>query len=387
MTRFAHLADCHLGGWKQQQLQDLNFESFRRSIDICIKEKVDFVVIAGDLFDSAYPPIEILKEAFTEFKKLKDSGTPCFIIAGSHDSSVSGKTFLDVLERAGFCKNIENFEIKDEKIILNPTVHGNIAFYGYPGKRSGLEVQDLKKVTFQDSPGLFKIFALHTTMTGVKGTLPIDSVDEDKLPKSDYYALGHIHIVKHYGNFVYPGPGFPNNFQELEDLKHGGFFIVDISGSSFNLKRIDIKIKDVETFNINVNDATTATDKIISELEKKNIEDKIVLLRVHGTLENGKTSDIKFSRIEDYIKQRNAYFLLRNTHDLKSKDIEMKIEAKNSENIEDEAIKQFSLENVSHFNQLIPNLINTLSLEKHEDEKTNVFETRLVDELKKILMI
>ena len=30
---------------------------------------------------------------------------PCFIIAGSHDDSVSGKTFLDVLEKAGFAKN------------------------------------------------------------------------------------------------------------------------------------------------------------------------------------------------------------------------------------------------------------------------------------------
>jgi DNA repair exonuclease SbcCD nuclease subunit len=42
---------------------------------------VEFVLIAGDLFDSAYPPIEILKETFSQFKKLKESGIPCFIIA------------------------------------------------------------------------------------------------------------------------------------------------------------------------------------------------------------------------------------------------------------------------------------------------------------------
>ena len=42
----------------------------------------------------------------TEFKKLYDANIPCFIIAGSHDYSVSGKTFLDVLEHAGFCKNV-----------------------------------------------------------------------------------------------------------------------------------------------------------------------------------------------------------------------------------------------------------------------------------------
>src|SRR4030043_64802 len=116
MVRFAHISDVHLGGWKQQPMQELNFKSFRKAFDICIEKKPDFVLIAGDLFDSAYPPIEILKETFAQFRKLKDAKIPCFIIAGSHDYSVSGKTFLDVLEKAGFCKNVANFEEIDGKI-------------------------------------------------------------------------------------------------------------------------------------------------------------------------------------------------------------------------------------------------------------------------------
>ena len=68
MVRFAHISDVHLGGWKQQPLQDLNFQSFRKAVDICIQNKLDFVLIGGDLFDSAYPPIEILKQTFKEFK-------------------------------------------------------------------------------------------------------------------------------------------------------------------------------------------------------------------------------------------------------------------------------------------------------------------------------
>ena len=91
------MSDIHLGGWKQEPLQDLNFQSFQMAFDTCIKQKLDFIVISGDLFDSAYPGIEILKKTFAEFRKLKEAGIPCFIIAGSHDYSVSGKTFLDVL--------------------------------------------------------------------------------------------------------------------------------------------------------------------------------------------------------------------------------------------------------------------------------------------------
>jgi exonuclease SbcD len=51
------MGDCHLGSWRQPELQELNFKSFETAIERCIKEKVDFILMAGDLFDSAYPPI------------------------------------------------------------------------------------------------------------------------------------------------------------------------------------------------------------------------------------------------------------------------------------------------------------------------------------------
>ncbi|KKM23569.1 hypothetical protein LCGC14_1613820, partial [marine sediment metagenome] len=190
MVKFAHIADVHLGGWKQQQLQELNLHSFKKAMEICIKEKVEFVLIAGDLFDSAFPPIDILKEAFAEFRKLKDAKIPCFLIAGSHDYSVSGKTFLDVLEKAGFCKNVADFEEKDGKILLNPTIYKGVAIYGYPGKTSNMEISDLRRVKLNESPGMFKIFMLHTTIDKAKGDLPIDALETSRVPSADYYAMG-----------------------------------------------------------------------------------------------------------------------------------------------------------------------------------------------------
>jgi len=384
MARFAHIADVHLGGWKQQPMQDLNFQSFRKAIDVCINQKLDFVLIAGDLFDSAYPSIEVLKETFSEFKKLKEANIPCFIIAGSHDYSVSGKTFLDVLERAGFCKNVTDFEEKDGILILNPTIYRSFAIYGYPGKKSGLEIDDLRKIKLNDAPGMFKIFMLHTTIDKAKGTLPVDAIEVDLLPYADYYALGHLHIDFQYQNFVYPGPIFPNNFQELEDLKHGSFYIVDTEAEN-SLQKIELKIKDVVYFEIEVTNALTATEKIISELEKSDLEDKIVLLRIKGELKNGKKSDIKFPQIEEIAKKKNAYFVLKNTYELEMKELEMEIEIGDAEDIEEETIKVYSEQNPSDFNNLIHQLMDTFSIEKQEGEKTDIFTSRLLDGAKKVL--
>lgn len=384
MVRFAHISDAHLGGWRQQPMQELNFQSFKKAVNICLQSNLDFILIAGDLFDSAYPPIEILKETFAEFKRIKEANIPCFIIAGSHDYSVSGRTFLDVLEKAGFCKNVTDSEITEDKIILNPTIHNGVAIYGYPGKKSSMEIHDLRKIKFNDSPGLFKILMLHTTIDKAKGTLPIDAIETELLPKADYYALGHLHIDFKYENFVYPGPIFPNNFQELEDLKNGSFYIVD-TNSEIPLQKIELKIKDIVSINFEVLDVSSATEEIINELDKRDIEDKIVLLRIKGELKNQKSSDIKFAQIEEFAKKKNVYFLLRNTHDLKSTEIELETEIRNTENIETETIKTYSEQNFSKFNSLIPRLMDTLSLDKEEGETQDSFNVRLFDETKKII--
>ena len=382
MVKFAHIADVHLGGWKQQPLQELNMLSFKKAMETCIKEKVEFVLIAGDLFDSAFPPIDILKEAFAEFKKLKDAKIPCFIIAGSHDYSVSGKTFLDVLEKAGFCKNVADFEEKDGKILLNPTIYKGVAIYGYPGKTSNMEIGDLRRVKLNESPGMFKIFMLHTTIDKAKGDLPIDALETSRVPPADYYAMGHLHIDFQYENFVYPGPVFPNNFQELEYLEHGRFYIVD-TDNEINLKKIELKIKQVVSLNIEVKNALLATGKIISELEKRNIEDKIVLLRISGVLESGKNSDIKFSQIEEVVKKKKAYFLLRNTHELKTKETDLEVEVGETENIEEETIKLYSGQNSSDFNKTIPYLMNSLSTENRKARQQKVLQEGFWMKLKK----
>ena len=76
------------------------------------------------------------------------------------------------------------------------------------------------------------------------------------------------------------------------------------------MQKIELKIKDTVLIDVEIKNALDATEKIISEIEKKDVEDKIILLRIRGELESGNNSDIKFSRIEETASRKKAYFLL-----------------------------------------------------------------------------
>ncbi len=392
MIKFAHLADCHLGGWRQPELQDLNFKSFQYAIKLILEEKPDFILISGDLFDSAYPPIEILKETFAEFKKLSDAKIPVYLIAGSHDFSSSGKTFLEVLEKSGFCKNVANFEFQsDGNIKLKPHMHGDIAIFGYPGRKSGMEIEDLKKVYF-DSFNKFTIFMLHTTINEV-AIYGMESIDKRTLPLANYYALGHIHqarVVEDSNQFfVYPGPVFPNNFQELSDLQRGSFQITEIDGK-IKTRNIKIPSKEVVNVNIEIENALIATEEIISTLDRYNLKDKIVLLKLFGTVKTGKTGDISFDKIEEFIHRKEAYSYLKNISQLKTVDSQVGLIDSNLENIdkiEESIFKEYNNLNPNEYNKYLPQLVSALSIEKEEDEKNAIFEDRLISELKNILGI
>ena len=381
--RFAHLGDCHLGGWRQPELRDLNFQSFQFAIDTCIKERLDFVLIAGDLFDSAYPPIEIIKDAFYEFRKLKEANIPVFLIAGSHDYSASGRTFLDVIEKAGFATNVFKNEDRNGSIILTPSIYKNVAIYGYPGRKSGLEVGEIEKIKLQDAPGFFKILMLHTAIRDAIGTLPIPAVDQSKLPPVNYLALAHLHINYNKNNAVYCGPTFPNNAAELEELEGGSFYIVNTEGK---IERKEIKLKKLITLKVEIKDALNATDQVIEELDKSDLKDKVVILKLHGTIERGRVADINFNKIDLNAKKRGAYIILRNMTNLHSQESEIKIDFM-SENIEEEIISKFQRDHPSNFNEFIPSLLSVLQLEKKEEERSASFEERLMSDAKKTLSI
>lgn len=381
MLKFAHIADCHLGGWREQQLQDLNLKAFEKAIDVCIHNNLDFVLITGDLFDTALPPVDILKKAAEKLRQLKDADIKCYVIAGSHDYSASGKTFLDVLEKAGLCENIE--KIDNENMIL--TEEKDFVLAGVSGKKQELEKELIKKLKIPKLPDKLKILALHTTIDENKTSDFVDGLKISELPKGfDYYALGHIHKpFNHQDKVVYPGPLFPNNFGELEELGNGGFYIISYDGKKLNLEREEIKLKEIINleFDADGKNPFFLTSEIIGRLKKENLSDKIILMRIEGVLKDGKTSEVDFNAIKQ--ECAGAFMLLKNISKLKSPEAKLGLEIK-SENVDE--IEKLAFEKVNvEFKAIAEKLIHALDIEKIEGETLMTFEKRMFDSLKEFL--
>ncbi len=222
--KFAHLADCHIGAWRDPKLKELPMQAFEKAIEKCMEEKVDFVLISGDLFNTSLPGIEYLKRTVRKLKGLKQKNIETYVIAGSHDFSPSGKTILDVLEEAGLIHNVVKGSIENNKLRLRFTIDEKTKakITGMLGKKGMLErsyYESLDKTNLEKESG-FKIFMFHSAISELKPKEleKMDSSPISFLPKGfDYYAGGHVHIVKDislegYKNVVYPGPLFPNNF-------------------------------------------------------------------------------------------------------------------------------------------------------------------------------
>jgi len=369
------------------------------AIETCLQEKVDFVLISGDLFNTAVPGIESLQMAVKQIKRLKDAGIPVYYIAGSHDFSPSGKTMLDVIEHAGLATNVaRGEELRDNRIKLHFTVDEKTGakITGMIGKKGGLETSyyyQLAKEHLEAEPG-YKIFMFHSALAELKPKEleQMDAMAVSMMPAGfDYYAGGHVHVVDRadvgaHKNIVYPGPIFPNNFSEIEKLRHGSFVMVEDK----EIRHVPLIVNPAVCITIDANNKTPAEVEAIiqRELLQHNVTDAIVTIRVGGCLKQGKPGDIRWNDIIQSLYSRHVYFVMKNTNALTTKELEaIQVEEANVEKVEETLLQQHSgqFKLTGNDVELTQKLMHSLSTEKQEGERIADFENRLTAELDKLL--
>lgn len=404
--RFAHLADCHLDSWREPELKKVSLNAFTEALDICMAEKVDFILIAGDLFHVATPDIDILKSAVEKLKEARDKGIRIYAIPGSHDFSYSEKTMLKVLEAAGLFVNVSRATVnKDGKIKLKFTLDEKtgVKITGLPGRCGALERDYYNNLDYEsaEKEDGFKIFMFHSAIEEYKPEFlkNIESLQLSLLPKGfDYYAGGHVHeqferTEKNYGKIAYPGALYPVKYDELEKYKAGGFFILDYD-SELKSKFIRIEPHKVVALKLNLEglEAKNCKEKIMEALKNEVLMDAIVLLRVRGVLGSGKPTDIDMNSVADHVKKEGALVFKRSTTKLSSKEFEeISIEAKGDihqieENLINEHIGKIKVKCNNEKKRTIE-LMNSLDSLKDEAETVDSYSERMLKDAKKVLEI
>ena len=143
----------------------------------------------------------------------------------------------------------------------------------------------------------------------------------------------------------------------------------------------------MKVFNVILKDAYRAAEEIIKELDREMIKDKVIILKVSGVLDRGKSSDIEFIKVEEYAKKKEAYVLLKSTSKLRANEPEIKVDILDGVNLENQIIEKYEESNPGKFNNIILSLMKALQAEKKEDEKAAIFEERVFSEARKILKI
>ena len=210
---FIHAADLHLGApfkglrtssgeWARRMVEAIP-EAYQRVIDAALQRHVDFVVIAGDIFDLAHPSFADYTCFIDGMERLRAAGIPVYCCTGNHDPYTSwqqgyGKLpanmhMLPAGDQAGYFL----FKRDGQPLVLI----GGRGYYNQTWPHDADIGAGISRWAGEQALGVKAPFAVGILHTG----LDVDPVKAPTDPAAllrtgmDYWALGHIHTPKVYG--------------------------------------------------------------------------------------------------------------------------------------------------------------------------------------------
>ena len=280
-VKFIHTADLHLGSNLHFKFdQEINYnnkfgnpvlDSFKRITVTALKENVDFIIIAGDLFDSDERSVKALKIFNSEARKLKKADIPIYLIAGNHDP-IKNKNSLFALSSNVKIFDSENSEIKEFR--KNNKLKARLIGQSYRGNSDSRKMYSYFKAP---DTAVFNIALLHTQLDPNNNNyVPCSLENLRERNKIDYWALGHIHQNKviNANKPVIVYPGIPQG-RDFGEKGKKGFYLVEltenkkpklnfINSSKYIWQEINLKISE--------NKAIKTADEIVEYIFSKTKE-------------------------------------------------------------------------------------------------------------------
>lgn len=220
MIKFIHAADIHLDsplirlsyheGAPVDELRQATRQALNNLVALAITEKVDFVLISGDLYDGDWKDYNTGLYFVSQMSKLREAHIPVYLISGNHDAASKITRTIRFPEGTHvFPKNEPSTLIVKN---LDVAIHGQS--FASPAVTQNLSLNYPAPI-----PGNFNIGMLHTCATGREGHEPYApcTVEDLQLKGYDYWALGHVHqreILSHDPLIVFPGNTQGRNIRE-----------------------------------------------------------------------------------------------------------------------------------------------------------------------------
>lgn len=296
---FSHISDTHLGLGQygsEEREQDV-YHVFNQAIDTSIKDHVDFIIFAGDIFHVPNPNGNAIVQMANALKRLKQNNVDSFFILGEHDISRIRTTPIPyVYHNLEFSKYIGQGK---------PFEYRGILLAGFDKIRRAEIPQYEDKFAQIDNAVKnhtgHKILVMHQGITEFnKFAGELQSTD---LPKNfTYYAMGHLHDkdIKQFnhlkGPIAYPGSIELTTSEGIKEAEKG-FFQVDISSQDAKTNWIELDTRPQFSFNTEYDELSKSIDEIsekISEIHRK----PILELKIQGEKIEIDQIQIQISRLQ-----------------------------------------------------------------------------------------
>ncbi|MFE0721610.1 exonuclease SbcCD subunit D [Streptomyces rochei] len=265
--RLLHTSDWHLGRtFHRVNMLGAQAGFIDHLVDTVREHDVEAVVVSGDVYDRAVPPLAAVELFDDALHRLAALGVPTVMISGNHDSARRLGVGAGLIDRAGIHLRTDPAGCGTPVVLHD--AHGDVAFYGLPYLEPALvktefgvgkpgheavlaaAMDRVRADLAGRAPGTRSVVLAHAFVTGGE---PSDSerditvggvaaVPRGVFDGVDYVALGHLHGCQTLTERVrYSGSPLPYSFSEAAHRKSTWIVDLDAAGE-VTAERVDCPV-------------------------------------------------------------------------------------------------------------------------------------------------
>jgi DNA repair protein SbcD/Mre11 len=282
--KILHTADVHLGakflglGRKGHELRSRLLQAFDDTVNLAIREKVDLLLIAGDLFDSVEVPKTLLAQVAYRLQDLSATGIPVCISPGTHDPYGESSVYkAPELDGIGGMTVFTSEEMQPAYFPeLDCVVYGNANMKPFTNRRP-LESLDV------DDNVRWRLGMVHASfeIPDLAEDTYVVTPSEIAASGLDYLALGHIHSFsdRSSGQVTAFYPGSPEMVR-MQKGDTGNVLVVELGEEETWVRPFRTGSLTYEEISLKAEEATSVG--LVSVLESRADPDKVLQVNIDG---------------------------------------------------------------------------------------------------------